>query len=75
MLNPSDNAEDISATEYLNLLIDNQSININGKFYDQFDITKEISMDVKDELMELILNGGINQVREIYIKTIAELME
>ncbi len=74
MLNPNDNAEDISCTEYLNILMDDRPISIDGELYDIADITKQIDEDSKDEFIEAVLFGDDVQVRELYIQTIKEIM-
>ena len=73
MLDPNDNVEDISCNEYLNILLDDRAITIDGETYDINDITDQINDEGKSEFIEAILFGEEVQVRELYIKTIKEV--
>lgn len=74
MLSPYDNQEQTSALEFLDILMDDRAISIDGETYDIEDITDRIDDEKAKEFLEASLFGDEVQVREIYIQAIKELM-
>ena len=71
----ADDPEQLSANEILVLLLDLHSVYIGGELCYLSDVTDEIKIDSLRSLAESVLPGDDHQIREIYIKTIREMME
>jgi hypothetical protein len=71
----ADEPDQLSANEMLVILLDGRAIHIDGEYYDLSDITYELNNVIAQEFCEAVLCGGSVQIREIYIKTIQEMME
>jgi hypothetical protein len=71
----ADEPEQLSANEILVLLLDDRPVLINGEHYELNCVTCELEDEAARELCESILLGDDAKVRELYIKTIQEMME
>ena len=71
----ADEPEQLSANEILVLLLDGRSIYIGGELCSLFDIKEKINIESLKQLAEDVLFDDKIQIRELYIKTIQEMME
>ena len=71
----ADEPEQLSANEVLLLLIEGHCIYIDGELCNLFDVTSKIEAESLTQFAEDSLLNNAGNIREIYIKTIQEMME
>ena len=73
----ADDPEQLSANEVLLLLIEDHCIYIGGELCELCDVTSKIEVESLKRITEdTLINDGVQmQLRELYIKTIKDMME
>jgi hypothetical protein len=73
----ADEPEQLSANEVLLLLTEGHCIYIDGELCNLFDVISKIEVESLRQLAEdMLINDDVQmQIRELYIKTIQEMME